>query len=145
MSATEIADFESRCQKPDHRRVGNWMARRITRPFALRVTRVVLPLGVSAHMATLAAWGVGLAAAASFGWGTVAAWLVGAALLQLGYLLDHVDGQLARYLQTDSLDGTAIDYLMHHTINLLLPIAVGWGLAADGARQWLLLGLAWGV
>lgn len=145
MSTLELAELEARCQKPDPRRLGNWMARRITRPLALRITRVVLPLGVSAHAATFAAWGVGLAAAFAFGCGSIAGWLVGAALLQLWYLLDHVDGQLARYLETESLDGAALDYLMHHTMNLLLPIGIGWGLAADGQRAWLAVGLAWGV
>ncbi len=140
-----LPDLEARCQKPDHRRVGNWMARRITRPLALRVTRVVLPLGVSAHAATLVAWATAIAAAVCLGWGTVSGWLLGAALLQLWYLLDHVDGQLARYRGTESLDGAALDYLMHHTVNLLVPIGIGWGAAAGGERGWLLAGLAWGL
>ncbi len=144
MPLSTLPELEKRCQKPDHRRIGNWMARRIARPLALRVTRVVLPLGVSAHAATLAAWAVAMAAAVCFGWGTVSGWMLGAALLQLWYLLDHVDGQLARYRGTESLDGASLDYLMHHTVNLLIPIGVGWGMAAD-QRWWLLPGLAWGV
>jgi phosphatidylglycerophosphate synthase len=121
------------------------MARRVTRPLALRVTRVVLPWGVSAHMATLAAWAVALAAVVCFAFGGVSGWLAGAILLQLWYLLDHVDGQLARYLGTESLDGAALDYLMHHSVNLLLPIGIGWGMSAGGERLWLLLGIAWGT
>jgi hypothetical protein len=145
MASPALSDLEQRCQKPDHRRIGNWMARRLTRPLALRVTRVVLPWGVSAHMATLAAWAVALAAVVCLGCGTIAGWVTGAILLQLWYLLDHVDGQLARYLGTESLDGAALDYLMHHTVNLLVPISIGWGMSAGGQRGWLLLGIAWGV
>ena len=44
------------------------------------------------------------------------------------YLLDHVDGQLARLHGVSSLDGTQLDYLMHHTINLLVPLGIGVGL-----------------
>ena len=113
---------------------------------ALRVTRVVAPWGVSANMATLAAWGCGVAAAAAFGWGTV--WRVARRrrLLQLWYLLDHVDGQLARLRGTASLDGVQLDYLMHHTVNLLVPLGVGFGLFARGREPlWLLAGLVWGV
>ncbi len=122
------------------------MARRITRPMALRVTRVVAPWGVTANAATLAAWGCGVAAAAAFAGGTVAGWLLGAGLLQAWYLLDHVDGQLARLRGTASLDGVQLDYLMHHTVNLLVPLGVGFGLfAADAEPLWLLAGLAWGV
>jgi hypothetical protein len=135
-------DFERLCQKPDHRVIGNWMARRVTRPLALKVTRLVAPLGVSAHAATFFAWGAGLAAAFAFAGGTPLFWVVGATLLQLWYLLDHVDGQLARLRGTESLDGAALDYLMHHTLNLLVPIGIGWGF---GSRGSLLAGLSWGL
>lgn len=146
MQRLSPAELERRCQKPDHRRIGNWMARRISRPAALRVTRIAAGWGVSANAATLAAWGCGVAAAAAFGWGTVWGWLFGACLLQLWYLLDHVDGQLARLRGTASLDGAGLDYLMHHTINLLLPLGVGYGLSARGGQPlWLLAGLVWGV
>jgi len=141
-----LAELQRRAQKPDHRRVGNWMARRISRPAALRITCLVAPWGVSANMATLAAWASGVAAAAAFAWGTPAGWLSGAALLQLWYLLDHVDGQLARLRGTASLDGVQLDYLMHHTINLLLPLGVGLGIFARSAEAvWLGAGLLWAV
>ena len=146
MQRLPLPDLERRCQKPDHRRIGNWMARRISRPLALRITRIVAVWGISANEATLAAWVCGMAAAAAFGWGTVWGWLFGAGLLQLWYLLDHVDGQLARLRGTASLDGVALDYLMHHTINLLVPIGVGFGLFSRSVEPlWLLAGLVWGV
>ena len=122
------------------------MARRISRPAALRITWLVAPWGVTANAATLAAWGCGLAAAAAFGWGTIGGWLLGAGLLQLWYLLDHVDGQLARLRGTSSLDGVQLDYLMHHTVNLLVPLGVGFGLFVRTAESvWLLGGVVWGV
>ena len=146
MKRFPLAEFERRCQKRDHRRLGNWMARHVSRPAALRITRVVAPWGVSANLATFAAWAVGLAAAAALGWGTVWGWVLGAAMLQLWYLLDHVDGQLARLRGTASLDGVQLDYLMHHTINLLVPLGIGCGLFARGAEPlWAAGGLLWGV
>jgi hypothetical protein len=141
-----LSALESLCQKPDHRRIGNWMARRISRPAALRVTRVVAPWGVSANMATLIAWACSVAAAVAFGWGTTGGWLLGALLLQAWYLGDHVDGQLARLRGTASLDGVQLDYLMHHTVNLTLPLGIGWGLFAQSSQPlWLLGGLVWGL
>jgi len=141
-----LDEFERRCQKPDHRRMGTWMARRVSRPLALRITRVVAPWGMTANMATLAAWACGVAAAAALGWGTRGGWLLGAGLLQLWYLLDHVDGQLARLRGTASLDGAQLDYLMHHTVNLLVPLGIGFGLFVRTTEPlWLLGGLAWGV
>lgn len=122
------------------------MARRVARPLALRVTWIVLPWGISAHAVTLAAFLTGLAAAAGFAQGGVGGWLIGAALLQIWYLLDHVDGQLARYYGTASLDGVALDYLMHHVLGLCLPLGVGYGLFAMTFEPlWLLVGAMWGV
>jgi hypothetical protein len=67
-------------------------------------------------------------------------------LLQLWYLLDHVDGQLARLRGTASLDGVQLDYLMHHTLNLLVPLGVGCGLFAATAQPlWAVGGLLWAV
>lgn len=142
----KLAELERRCQKPDHRRVGNLFARRVARPLALRVTWIVQPYGISAHTATLCAWAIGLAAAVAFGWGSIGGWLAGAVLLQTWYLLDHVDGQLARLRGAASLDGTQLDYLMHHTINLTVPYGIGYGLfVATDRRVWLLVGLTWGI
>jgi hypothetical protein len=156
-SRIPLKQLERVCQKPDHRRIGNWMARRISRPMALRITWLVAPWGVTANAATLAAWGCGLAAAGALAWGTVGAWIVGAALLQLWYLLDHVDGQLARLRGTASLDGVQLDYLMHHTVNLLVPLGIGFGLFVASSQSEpgrvvpilanlkLAAGLVWGV
>ncbi len=146
MLRMSLEQLEARCQKPDHRRVGTWMARRVARPAALRVTWLVAPWGVTANMATLTAWAVGLGAAGCLATGSAVAWLAAAILLQLWYLLDHVDGQLARLRGTASLDGVQLDYLMHHTLNLLVPLGAGWGLCQRTAQTcWVLVGVAWGT
>lgn len=144
MKRMSLASLEQRCQKPDHRRIGNWMARRLVRPAALRVTWVVSPWGVSADVATLAAWACGVAAAGALATGNVAGWALGVALLQTWYLLDHVDGQLARLRGTASLDGVELDYLMHHTLNLLVPLGAGAGMfLATGQSIWAVAGVIW--
>ena len=146
MKRMSLAELEQRCQKPDHRRIGNWMARRLIRPAALRITWVVAPWGVSANAATWTAWGFGVAAAGTFAAGHITGWALGALLLQIWYLLDHVDGQLARYHGTASLDGVQLDYLMHHTVNVLVALGVGWGLFSNsGNAIWMLCGVAWAM
>jgi phosphatidylglycerophosphate synthase len=146
MPALTLRELSRRCQKPDHDRIGNWMARRVSRPLALRITWVVAPWGVSAHAATMAAWACAVAAAAAMALGTHAGWIAGALLLQLWYLLDHVDGQLARFHGTSSLDGVQLDYLMHHTTNLLLPLGLGYGLSLrQNDPRWLLAGVVFGL
>lgn len=138
------AEFRRRCLKPDSDRLGTWTARRIARPVALRITWIVAPLGVTAHQATLFAGLTALAAMVGFAHGSPIGWLVGAALLEAWYVLDHVDGQLARRRETASLDGTTLDYLMHHSISLLLPTALAYGVVRQtGSPAWCLVGAAW--
>lgn len=144
--ATSWEAFARKCQKPDYRTVGNWMARRVSRPLALYATWCFLSLGVRATTVTMAAWCGGLFGAWALGWGNMTGWLVGAAALQIWYLLDHVDGQIARYRGSETLDGAALDYLMHHTVNLCVPIGAGWGLfRLRDEPGWFVAGLVWGV
>ncbi len=143
LSRTEL---DARCQKLDSHRLGNWMARNITRPMATRVTEIVSPWGFGANAMTICAWLFALTSAAAFAIGGVWSWIVGAVLLQVFYLLDHVDGQLARLRRTESLDGVSLDYLMHHLVNLAVPLGIGQGLfAATLEPWWLLAGTVWGM
>lgn len=131
------------CQKPGYRERGTWMARYVARPAALCITWALLPTGISAHAMTILALLVGWGAALALCYGNAEAWLAGALLLQLWYVLDHVDGQLARIHRTDSLDGTALDYLMHHLVHPAIPLGMGVGLFVRLLQPgWLLAGLA---
>ena len=72
--------------------------------------------------------------------------VVGVVLAQLGFWLDHVDGQVARWRGTSSLDGVYLDYLMHHAANLALGFALGYGLAVRlGDLRWTIAGFAIGL
>jgi phosphatidylglycerophosphate synthase len=146
MKRPTILELEQRCQKPDYRRVGNVMARRITRPLALRVTWLIAPTNISAHAVTLLAAATGVLAAVALGWPDPRTWMAGVVLLQLWYVLDHVDGQLARLRATASLDGVQLDYLMHHLMALVIPIGVGDGIAGlAGQAYFRAAGVVWGV
>jgi hypothetical protein len=138
-----LAQLRATSQKGRHREIGSWMARRISRPTAIYGTWLAVRLGLSAHQVTLAALGASCCAAASIGTGHRLGFVAGAALLHLGFWLDHVDGQVARWGRTASLDGVYFDYLMHHTVNLALGFGLGYGLASrTGDPTWALAGLA---
>lgn len=146
MNRPSLAELSARCQKLQHDRIGNWFARRISRPLALRVTWFILPTGISANRVTVLAIAFAVAATCCLSLGTPLGLVFSAVLLQAWYLLDHVDGQLARYHRVASLDGVQLDYLMHHLVNLLLPIGWGHGMG----RYWevgefKLVGLLWGI
>jgi hypothetical protein len=62
-------------------------------------------------------------------------------LLHLAFWLDHVDGQVARWRGTASLDGVYLDYLMHHAASFALGFALGHGLTVQsGDPRWSIAG-----
>jgi phosphatidylglycerophosphate synthase len=140
--APTLAELRTRVHKARHREIGNWLARRVARPSAVYGTWLALRMGVSAHQVTAAAWLTWMAAAIGIGWGTRAMFVAGVALAHLAFWLDHVDGQVARWHSTASLDGTYLDYLMHHAASLATGFALGYGLASrSGDPRWSIAGM----
>ena len=145
-----LAELRASVQKGRHREIGNWLARRVARPSGIYGTWLAIRLGLSAHQVTLAALGSSLAGAVAIGTGLLPGFVAGVLLLHLGFWLDHVDGQVARWRGTASLDGVYLDYLMHHLVNLTLGFASGFGLAArSGQPLWAVAGFTiaagWGL
>jgi phosphatidylglycerophosphate synthase len=122
-----IKQLNEICQKPHYRTVGNWMVRRFERPAALYITWLLLHTRVTAHQVTFAALLIGLSSGFYLAAGTAGSFLYGGLLLQLWYLLDHVDGQIARYRKSSSPEGLFYDYVMHHAVNFVPFFGAGWG------------------
>jgi hypothetical protein len=141
-----IAELRARVQKDHHREIGNWLARRVARPTAVYGCWLAIRLGLTAHQVTLIALSCWLIASAAFGTGQRLFFVIGVVLAQLGYWLDHVDGQVARWRGTSSLDGVYLDYLMHHAANLAMGFGLGYGLALRLAEpRWAIAGFAIGL
>ncbi len=123
-----LKELNDLCQKPQYKEVGNWMVRKILRPAAVPITWLLLHTPITANQVTFMAILTGLLgnyllalpSSSSYLWGTI--------LLQLWYLLDHVDGQIARYRKTSSLTGRFYDFLMHHLIHGTVLMGLGWHL-----------------
>jgi len=138
-----LAELRATVQKQRHREIGNWLARRVARPTAVYGSWVAVRLGLSAHQVTLVALAASLGGAMAIGTGSRPGFVLGVALAHLGFWLDHVDGQVARWRGTAGLDGVYLDYLMHHVVNLTLGFALGFGLASGtGQPVWALAGFA---
>src|SRR5271168_651621 len=138
-----LAELRGCVQKERHREIGNWLARKVARPTAVYGCWLAIRLGLSAHQVTLIALSCWLFASGAIGTGNRVLFVIGVSLAQLGFWLDHVDGQVARWRGTSSLDGVYLDYLMHHAANLALGFALGYGLAArSGDTRWTIAGFA---
>jgi hypothetical protein len=142
-SRPTLAELRLKVHKDRHREIGNWLARRVVRPAAVYGTWLAVRLGLSAHQVTLLALASNLAAALALMTGSRGGFVAGVALAHLAFWLDRVDGQVARWRRTASLDGVYFDYLMHHAANLALGFALGYGLAAaSGDLRWAAAGFA---
>jgi hypothetical protein len=138
-----VVELKAQVQKDRHREIGNWLARRVARPTAVYGCWLAIRLGLTAHQVTLAALCSSLGASLAIGTGNRNFFVCGVMLAHLGFWLDHVDGQVARWRKTVSLDGVYFDYLMHHAANLALGFALGYGLAArSGEPRWTIAGFA---
>ncbi len=115
----------------------------MARPSAVYGCWLAVRLGLSAHQVTVLSLVSSLGAAAAIAMGTRGGFVAGVAFSLLAFWLDHVDGQVARWRRTASLDGVYFDYLMHHVANLALGFALGYGLAArTGNIAWTIAGFA---
>jgi CDP-alcohol phosphatidyltransferase len=145
-----IAELNAAVQKDRYTEIGNWLARRVARPTAVYGCWLAIRIGVTANQVTLLALVSSIGASAAIGSGIRVWFVVGVVLAHASFWLDHVDGQVARWRGTASLDGVYFDYVMHHATNLLLGFALGFGLAAQsGELRWTIAGFAlalgWGL
>jgi phosphatidylglycerophosphate synthase len=89
-----------------------WWTVWLVDPLASRLVRLVAPWRwVTPNRLSLAAFVVGLGAAACFWQGSYAWLLAGAGLFHLGFVLDCMDGKIARLNGTGSMFGTWLDYV----------------------------------
>ena len=152
-SGPSLGELRSKVQKPRHQEIGNWLARKVARPTAIYGTWLAVRLNLKAHQVTLGSLFSSLLGAIAIGTGQREGLLAGVLLLHLGFWLDHVDGQVARWRGTAGLSGVYFDYLMHHVTSMALGFALGMGVAVQAgnlawsvvgfmiATGWVLLGL----
>ncbi len=120
-----LRELSRLCQKPRYKQVGNWMVRNILRDAALPITWLLLHTPVTANQVTFFSLCIGLAGIFLLALKPACFFLIGMLLLQFWYLLDHVDGQIARYRKTSSLTGRFFDFVMHHILHGVFFFGVG--------------------
>jgi CTP:molybdopterin cytidylyltransferase MocA len=107
-------------------------------PYSKYVARWAARRGLTPNQVTTASLLIGVLAAAAFAtgdrWGLVA----GAVLLQIAFMTDCVDGQLARYTRTFSTFGAWLDSVFDRAKEYLAFAGLAIGAARAGDPVWLL-------
>ena len=108
------------------------------------LVRAARHLGISPDVVTWASMLLGVLAAAAFAVGATAWSAVGALLLYLAFVLDCVDGQLARVTRRFSARGAWLDAMFDRGKEYVVyaGLAVGAVRAGDEPGVWLLAGVA---
>ena len=142
-----LEELKKRCFKK------NWSnlplyARAVTFPVSVRIVRFLSSSAVTPNHVTLVSLGAAVLAAVFFSRGDAASLLAGAFLLEAYYVLDCVDGQLARVKGACSPEGAFLDYIL----NYIVHPAVFFSLDAGGYAEhfnpvFIAAGIfaAWGV
>ncbi len=104
------------------------MARNITRDMALPISWLLLQTPITANQVTVISLFFGIAGCMLFLIHSTWGFLGGAVLLQIWYLLDHVDGHIARYRGQSSVTGIFLDYYTHHIIHAGVYICLALGI-----------------
>src|SRR3989344_2984761 len=115
------------CQKPVIH-LNPLYARKVTRKISIYFTWFFINLRVSGNTASIMMLIIGLIASLFFTLGNYYYYIIGVLLLQFWYILDHVDGELARYWKKTSAKGIFIDKINHHIVHPLIFLCIGIGL-----------------
>jgi phosphatidylglycerophosphate synthase len=119
-----------------------WWTVWLVDPLAARLVRLVAPYrGVTPNRLTAAAFAVGLASAGAFALQGTLALVAGAVLFHLSFVLDCMDGKIARLNGTGSIFGVWLDFVLDRVKVLICAVALfGGQFARSGDLAYLWVG-----
>jgi hypothetical protein len=117
---------------------------RLVRRISIRLTWVLLHTRMSANQVTVLAILVGLVGAALLAWSDFWPLVVGMVLLQLSFVLDFSDGEVARYRALErgsepNAGGAFLDWIGHYYVPATMTAALAYGAASVSGHDWLLV------
>jgi phosphatidylglycerophosphate synthase len=120
-------ELREMCQKP-RESCDTWHGRRIARPVSIYITMLFLKFNMSANIATGIFLVCGLISSLLLISTSRVMFFTGVFLFQIWYILDHVDGEIARYKRQTSITGMYFDHMVHYIVHPLLFICLGFGI-----------------
>ena len=120
-----VSEIKKIIAKPQVNFKSPWYARAVIRKISVYVTWLLLHTDISANQVTLVQNVLGfigffLLCSSHVGWA-----FLGVLIIQFGYVLDCVDGEIARYRKTPSVNGLFMDVFNHVSVIPLIPAGLG--------------------
>lgn len=149
----KIKELKEICQTTAKKDRSNFYMRYVCRSISIFFTRVLIHTPIQADYVSFLMIVVGVLGALCLLDGTVGYFVLGAVVLQLWYVLDCVDGEIARYRNYEKkgqiiqekadmpITGAYWDYLNHYIVHGLVPFCMSWGLyQTSGELRWVMVG-----
>ncbi len=117
------------------------------RKLSIRITRVLLPTGISANQTTVIGILVGIAGGLLLAVNEYWAQILAIVLMQLAFVLDFCDGEIARFEreiegQSSGAGGAYLDWVGHYYMPAAITAGLTWGVFREtGDWWWPALGL----
>lgn len=109
-------------------------ARYIVRHLSVLFTWVFVRTPISANQVTVLQEVLGVGGCILLGWGNPYYAIIGVLLLQLGYILDCTDGEVARWKGQQSINGVFLDLVGHLIVIPGYMFALGFGVWMQSGR-----------
>lgn len=143
-----IKELRQICQTPSKKHGLAAQFENMAALFSIYFTKALITRGVSGKTTGALALAAGLAACFVLLGGSFLTFLLGALLLEAGYLLGRASGEICRYRAHKEnnaghpLTGIYFETINAYTISLLAPFAVAFGyFASGGGSFWLIAGV----
>lgn len=148
-----LQELKTICQTTAKKDVSNVYMRYVCRSLSIFVTRALIPTPVTPNQVSFVMIVTGTLAALFFLCPDTLVFFAGTLVLQFWYILDCVDGELARYRDYEKrgqvtrdktelpITGGYWDYLNHYIVHGLVPLGMSYGYyARTGSSFWLFAG-----
>lgn len=125
VTLTELKNFKHRINPEERQGAYGYY---FIRPLSLYVTYLALRLGLAANQITVLQTLAGLAGAWCLAFPSTVMAMAGISLLQFGFVLDNVDGEVARFRRQVSITGKFLDTIGHELVVPSMYFALGVGI-----------------
>ncbi|MBJ7353906.1 MAG: CDP-alcohol phosphatidyltransferase family protein [Thermoleophilaceae bacterium] len=113
------------------------------RKLSIRITRVLLPTGITANQTTVFGILIGIAGGLLLGVNEFWAQILAIVLLELAFVLDFCDGEIARFERTiegrsSGAGGAYLDWVGHYYMPAAMAAGLGWAVFHETGDWWWL-------
>lgn len=131
-----VKELRKICQTPESALHDSWYGTNFVRRVSIYLTKFFLYTPITGNQVTVLWCIIGITAGILFSVGNYRYSIIGALLLQLLYVLDGTDGEVARYKGTCSLKGEYIDQLCHNIAYPSIFIGISFGVYVNFHSIW---------